>query len=207
MDISFHGANCVQLNAKQLTVVIDATLSQVGLKDKIVKDAVYVATQETFLPAAEGVVAVDGPGEYEIKDISIVGVPAKRAIDFNDEKIATMYRIVAGGVAVAVVGHVTTPLTEEQLEALGVVDIAIIPVGGSGYTLDAHQATTVVRQLDPKVVIPTHYADPALSYEVPQMDLDPFLKEVSAQHEVTPKYKIKNGALPDTLTVVEITRT
>lgn len=206
MDISFYGANCVELSTKQLTILVDAALSQVGLKDKTAKDAVYMTTQESFLPAQADGVMVDGPGEYEIKDVSIVGVPAKRAIDHGDEKNATMYRIAAGDVAIAVVGHVAVPLSEEQLEALGVIDVAIVPVGGGGYTLDAHQATTVIRQLDPKVVIPTHYADPAVSYEVPQMDLEPFLKELAAQHETTAKYKIKNGVVPEVMTVVEITR-
>ena len=87
------------------------------------------------------------------------------------------------------------------------VDVAIIPVGGSGYTLDAHQAIGVVRQIDPKVVIPTHYADKALSYEVPQMDLEPFLKELGAsESEKTAKWKLK-GAVPEILTLVELERT
>jgi L-ascorbate metabolism protein UlaG (beta-lactamase superfamily) len=140
-------------------------------------------------------------------NVAIKGIAAERMIDHDKSKQATIYRIDMGDVVVAVIGHVASPLTETQLEELGVVDIAIVPVGGSGYTLDAHQAVSVVRELNPKVVIPTHYADSALKYEVPQMDLESFIKELGAEHETTPKYKIKNGVLPETLTIVEITRT
>ena len=142
-----------------------------------------------------------------MSNITVVGVPAKRTIDHEDVQQATMYRIATGEVTIAVVGHVVTPLSEEQLEALGVVDVAIVPVGGGGYTLDAHQAVAVVRQLDPKVVIPTHFADKDTKYEVPQMELEPFLKELGAeQHETMPKWKVKNGMIPDTLQVIELTR-
>lgn len=207
MDISYHGANCVEIVTKQGTLIVDGALSRVGLKDVTVKDGVYINTHADFIPGVDEGITVEGPGEYEIRDISVVGVPAIRMTDHDGARRATMYRVVIGDVAIAIVGHVSSPLTEEQLELLGVIDVAIIPVGGSGYTLDAHQAVAVVRQLDPKVVIPTHYADKAINYEVDQMELEPFIKELSAAHETTAKYKIKNGILPEVLTVVEITRT
>lgn len=206
MDITYYGANCVEIGTKRGSVVIDPGLSHVGLKDKLVKEAIYIATQANFLPPKHDGVTVEGPGEYEIRDFSIKGVPARRMIDHEDVRGTTVYRVVIDEVAIAVVGHVAAPLPDELLEEIGVIDLAIIPVGGGGYTLDSHQATTVVRQLDPKVVIPTHYADSALSYEVPQLELAPFIKEISAEHEVTAKFKIKNGVLPDVLTVVELTR-
>jgi len=105
------------------------------------------------------------------------------------------------------VGHVTSPLSEDQLEGLGVVDIAIVPIGGNGYTLDAHAAIQVVRQLAPKIVIPTHYADPNIKYEVPQMEIDNFIKELGVTTEETPRLKLKNGVINDTLTVVVVQRT
>ena len=207
MDIEYKGANCVVITTKKTSVVIDPKLSTVGLKDILPKNAVVIATQADFLVSGDDAVVVDRPGEYEVRDISIVGSAAERLIDHDKSLNATVYRVTIGDVRFAVIGHVATPLTEDQLEALGVVDVAIVPVGGSGYTLDAHQAVAVVRQLDPKVIIPTHFADKAVQYEVPQMDLEPFLKELSApQHEKTAKWKVK-GPLPDTLTVVELERT
>ena len=207
MDIEYKGANCITITTKKTTIVIDPKLSAVGLKDVAPKNAIVVATQPEFIVSDEDSVVIERPGEYEVRDISVVGVPAERMIDHNKSTQATMYRITMGGVRFAVIGHVAVPLSEDQLEALGVVDVAIIPVGGSGYTLDAHQAIGVVRQIDPKVVIPTHYADKGLSYEVPQMDLEPFLKELGApESEKTAKWKIK-GAVPEILTLVELERT
>ena len=207
MDIEYRGANCIVITTKKSTVVIDPKLSLVGLKDVKSNEAVVVATQREFALDSE-VILADRPGEYEVRDVSIVGVPAKRMTDHDDRQMATLYRITVGGVVFAVVGHSTMPLNEEQLETLGVIDVAIVPVGGSGYTLDAHQAVGVVRQLDPRVVIPTHYADASIKYPVDQMELEPFIKELSAPaHETLSKWKIKNGILPELMTVMEIERT
>lgn len=207
MDIEYKGANCVVITTKKSSVVTDPKLSAVGLKDILPKNAVVIATQPDFLVSSEDSVVVDRPGEYEVRDISIVGGAAERMIDHDKSLNATVYRVVVGDVRFAVVGHVAAPLTDEQLETLGIIDVVIVPVGGSGYTLDAHQAVSVIRQIDPKVVIPTHYADKAIQYEVPQMELDPFLKELGAsQHEKMTKWKLK-GALPELLTVFELERT
>lgn len=207
MEIEYKGANCVVITTKKATLTIDPKLSLVGLKDITPKDAIVLATQAEFGIKNEAV-AIDQPGEYEVSNITVVGVPAKRVIDHEDVQHATMYRIATGEVNIAVIGHVVTPLTEEQLEALGVIDVVIVPVGGNGYTLDAHQAVAAVRQLDPKVVIPTHFDDKAVKYEVPQMELEPFLKELGAEpHETMPKWKVKNGIIPDSLQVIELTRT
>lgn len=205
MDIEYKGGNCVVINTKQVTIVVDPKLSALGLKDMANKDDVVVATQADFAVHTDEV-AVDQPGEYEVKGVSITGVGAQRNIDAVG-KLATMYRIANGDFTIAVVGHVATPLSEEQLETLGVVDVAVVPVGGNGYTLDAHQAVGLVRQLDPKIVIPVHYADKTIKYEVPQMELEPFVKELGAPIEQTAKLKLKVGVLPETLTIYELQRT
>ncbi|HET8690056.1 MAG TPA: MBL fold metallo-hydrolase [Candidatus Saccharimonadales bacterium] len=208
MEIEYKGANAVVISTKKLDVLVDPKLTEVGLKDLTSKHGCIVATQTGFVPKDTGDnVVIDGPGEYEVENISISGEAVERMIDHDGSKQATVYRIATSDVALAVVGHCSVPLSEEQLEALGVVDIAVVPVGGNGYTLNASQAVEVVRQLDPKVVIPTHYADKAVKYEVPQEDVDVFIKELSAQVEEVPKLKIKNGQLPEALTVYKLSRT
>jgi L-ascorbate metabolism protein UlaG (beta-lactamase superfamily) len=208
VEISYKGANCIEIDAKKVQIVADGALGQYGLKDIVPKDSIQLVTHRDYLAGDYRGLVIDGPGEYEVNDITIIGVPATRHIAGGDEKEATMYRVVIGETAIALVGNVKGPLSEDQLEKLGVVDIAIVPVGGSGYTLDTHGAVEVVRQLDPKVVIPTHYADHHVKYEVPQLELEPFTKELAAtQTETTPKFKIKNNILPDVFTLVELTRT
>ena len=208
-DIEYKGGNGVVIATKKTTVVIDPKLSIVGLKDLSVKDAVELATEARFATSDKDArLIIEGPGEYEVGDFSIRGVRATRHLDTTaDEPVSTMYRLEVGDVRLAVLGNIADKLEEDQLEALGIVDILIIPVGGSGYTLDATAAVALARHIDPKVVIPVHYADPAIKYEVPQDVLDTFVKEMGAPLESTPKYKVKTASsLPPVLTTVEVTR-
>jgi L-ascorbate metabolism protein UlaG (beta-lactamase superfamily) len=208
-DIEYKGGNGVVISTKKLTAVIDPKLSLVGLKDLNVKDVLEIATEARFASGSKDVqLAIEGPGDYELGPFSIKGIPAVRHLDTSaDEKIATIYRIEVGDVRIALVGNVTPKLSEDQLEELGLVDILILPVGGGGYTLDATSAAGLVRQIDPKVIIPTHYADSGLTYEVPQDTLETFTKELGAPVEITAKYKVKSAAvLPLVLTIVEVTR-
>lgn len=208
MEIEYKGGNAVVIKVKKFEVLVDPKLSDLGLKDITSKHGCIVATQMGFVPKNTGDnLIVDGPGDYEIEDISVNGAAAERMIDHDGTRQATVYRIATSEVNVAVVGHCSYPLGEEQLEALGVVDVAIVPVGGNGYTLSVEQAVEIVRQLDPKVVIPTHYADKEIKYEVPQEGVDAFFKELSAPVEEAPKLKIKSGQLPEALTVYKLDRT
>lgn len=207
-DIEYKGGNGVVIATKKTLALIDPNLSVVGLKDLSGKDAVEIATEARLVAhGQDSQLVIEGPGDYELGDFSIRGTSATRhSHTETDEKIATIYRIEVGEVRIALIGNIAHKLSEEQLEVLGVVDIAIVPIGG-GYTLDATSAASIVRQIDPKVVIPTHYADDALQYEVPQDALETFIKELGAPVETVTKYKVKGeSSLPATLTLVEITR-
>ena len=118
----------------------------------------------------------------------------------DEEQVARVIRI-------GLIGNIKNDLDDDQLEAIGVVDVLILPVGGGGYTLDATSASSIVRQVEPKVVIPIHYAEPGVHYEVPQDTLDTFTKELGAPVEPVDKFKVKSVAsLPLTLTVMPLKR-
>lgn len=208
-EIEYKGGNGVVIAGKKATLIFDPKLSLVGLKDIKTIDAVVVATETRFVSGADDAkVLLDGPGEYEVADFTIRGTAATRHIDTPDqEKLATIYRVECSDVRIGVIGNIDPKLSESQYEALGVIDILIIPVGGGGYTLDATSAATIVRSAEPKVVIPVHYAEPGLSYEVPQDTLETFVKELGAQFEETQKLKVKSvSTLPQVLTVIKIDR-
>jgi L-ascorbate metabolism protein UlaG (beta-lactamase superfamily) len=208
-EIEYKGGNGVVIATKQTTALIDPKLSVVGLQDMKIKNTVEIATEDRFkIEDADARLVIEGPGEYEIGDFSITGIAATRHIDTEDvEKKSTMYRIEVNDVRIALLSNIASKLNEDQLEALGVVDILILPVGGGGYTLDASSAAALTRQIDPKAVIPVHYADEALSYEVPQDSLELFIKELGAPVESTTKYKVKSAlSLPAVLTIVEVAR-
>lgn len=209
-DIEYKGGNGLIITTKKTHLVIDPKLSVIGLKDLPVKEGVEIATEARFATKdSSAKLCIEGPGEYEIADVSVRGVRATRHIDTTaDEPISTMYRVEIGEVRIAILGNIAPKLDENQLEEIGVVDILVVPVGGNGYTLDGVNAATIVRQVDPRVVIPVHYDDRALSYEVPQDDVEVFVKELAAPVEdCGAKYKVKSASsIPQILTIVKLSR-
>lgn len=208
-EIEYKGANSVIITTKTSKLIVDPKLSIVGLKDIPTKDAVELATESRFATNSEdAIIVINSPGEYGVAGFHIHGIPAQRHLDRPDEpKMSTMYRIEIGDTRIGLIGNIYEKLTDEQLEDLGVLDILILPVGGNGYTLDAVGAAGLVHAIDPKVVIPVHYADSALKYEVPQAELQQFISELGVPVETVSRYKFKPVAAPlTTLSVVEITR-
>lgn len=209
-EIEYKGGNALVVTSKKNTLVVDPKRSVIGQSDLAIEGAIEVATEPRFaLNNSSAKLCIEGPGEYEVGDIAIRGVRAWRHIDTEvDEPIDTIYRVEIGDVRIAIIGNIMPKVSEEQLEAIGVVDIAIIPVGGNGYTLDAENAAAIVRQIDPRAAIPVHYADSGIKYEVAQDEVERFVKELAAPVEtVGAKYKLKSAAtLPATLTTVIIER-
>lgn len=206
-DIEYKGGNTVVIATKKSKLITDPKQSVVGLKDIEPKAMLALATEPRFeVVSADAILNIEGPGEYEVGDFSVKGIPAQRHLD-SDGFGSTMYRVEIGDVRIAVIGNIDPKLNEDQLESIGVVDIVIIPVGGGGYTLDATAAAHLVRQIDAKAVIPVHYADSALKYEVPQEDFEIFHKEIGGEIETVDKLKVKAASsLPAVLTLYKLAR-
>lgn len=203
MDLQFYGANCVVVTYKGTRVVIDDNLAELGGKSVLRADdlAVYSGPHETTKTAVK--LVIDNPGEYESGDVSIHGVAAQAHVDEKGTKNATMYKVTAGEINVLFTGHVDPNVTESQLEDIGHVDVMFVPVGGSGYTLDAIGALRLIKEVEPKIVIPTHYADKALNYPVPQQDLEMAVKELSMEvSQTVSKLKLKPTDLTDTMQLI-----
>lgn len=179
MEAEFYGANCVRLRSKNVSVIVDDYEKDKG---KIVTKpgdiAVFTKEREQELQSA---FLIDQPGEYEVNDVSIQGISARAHIDKEGEKTSIIYRFIINDFRVAVIGHIYPDLSEQQLEAIGMVDILFVPVGGNGFTMDSIGALKVIRKIGPSIVVPTHYADKGLKYEVPQTDLDQVRKELSME--------------------------
>jgi len=208
-EIEYKGANSVIISTKKSTLVVDPKLSLVGLKDVSTKDVVELATEARFaLNLDTARLNIEGPGEYGIGEFDIKGIAAQRHLDSeSDPLVSTIYRVEVNDTRIAIVGNIYEKLTESQLEEIGLIDILILPVGGNGYTLDATGAATITRSIDPKIVMPIHYADPAIKYEVAQDTLETFTKELGAPVEELPKFKLKQGAvLPSVMTTIVLAR-
>ncbi len=206
MEVEFKGGNCVVINNKKDTFVTDPNLSSIGLKDQGADATVQLLTQERFkAPASEETLVLSGPGEYEIHNCSVQGIAAKAHVD-PDNSQTTIFTLEIEGVRFCILGHIAGKLDEDQQEAIGMIDVLIVPVGGRGYSLEPKEAVAVVRDIDPKIVIPTHYDEEGVTYEVPQIGIEEFLTELAAPIEVSAKLKLKAGQIPEQLTVQHLTR-
>jgi L-ascorbate metabolism protein UlaG (beta-lactamase superfamily) len=102
--------------------------------------------------------------DEKVKDITVrsVGVyhDGKRGADNG---LSTVFIFETGGVRIAHLGDLGHPLTDQQISAIGSVDVVLVPVGG-GTTVDAQEATHVVDQIRPRLsVIPMHFKTDAVT--------------------------------------------
>jgi len=197
MEIQYYGGNCIKITTKKASVIIDDNLKDLGASSISKPTDIILSTtrlKEGSEPKA--VLSVDGPGEFEASNVSVSGVAARSHMDEEGKMNATMYKIVADDVRIAVVGHIYPELSEEQLETLGMIDVLIVPVGGHGFTLDAVGALKVIKKIGPKLVIPTQFADKSLNYPVPAVSISDALKELAMEpKETVAKLKIKGTEL------------
>ncbi len=200
MDIQFYGANCISLTGKQGRIVIDDNLADLGGKSvlKAGDIALYSSSITHSQTKVETKLTINHGGEYEVSDISIYGIPARSHMDEADMQTATMYKIISKEISVFVPGHIYPELSDSQLESIGMVDIMCVPVGGNGYTLDPVGALKLIRKIEPKIIIPTHYDDSSLTFEVPQQTLEQAVTALSMEvKETVAKLKVKAGELPE----------
>lgn len=207
MEAQFHGANCLVISGRQTRVVVDDNLFDLGAKSLAKEGDIVLFTgphQDRELSAK---IVVDQPGEYEVSGISIYGIAVRAHIDGEDKKSNTMYKLVLEDVSVLIVGHAFPELSDDQLEAIGMIDVMFVPVGGNGYTLDGVGALKLIKKVEPKLVVPTHYEDPKLNYPVPQQPLDQALKALAMEpKETVSKLRLKASDLADLTQLIVLER-
>jgi L-ascorbate metabolism protein UlaG (beta-lactamase superfamily) len=200
VDLQFYGANCFVLTYKGTRVVIDDNLAELGAKSVLKADDVALFTGSH--QASGGRLTLDSPGEYEVADVSITGIAARGQMDESGLK-ATMFKLTAGELSLLFTGHIYPELTDDELEAIGLVDLMVVPVGGNGYTVDPVGALKLIKAIEPKLVVPSHYADKSLKYPVPQQELPVALKELAMEpKETVTKLKLKPADLSDVTQLV-----
>ena len=201
MEITWLGHSCFRIKGRQATVVTDPYAPTLGYSlGKPKADIVTISHQHEGHSYAQGVddtrKVVSGPGEYEIGGVLIIGIAT-----FHDNVGGatrgknTVYVMEVDEISVCHLGDLGHVLTTDQVEELGEVDLLLLPVGGVS-TINAATAAEVVRQLEPKVVIPMHYKTQALSWELEPVER--FLKEIGAKEvESRPKLSFTRASLPD----------
>jgi L-ascorbate metabolism protein UlaG (beta-lactamase superfamily) len=197
MELQFYGANCVVLTHKGTRIVIDDNLAQLGAKS-VTKAGDVALFTGPYESAGLARLTFGSPGEYEVADTSVIGIPARLHTEEEGKLGGTMFKLVTGELSILFTGHIYPELNDAQLESIGIIDLLVVPVGGNGYTVDPVGALKLIKDIEPKLVVPTHYADKALKYPVPQQDLANALKEMSMEpRETIAKLRLKPSDLSD----------
>ena len=94
-------------------------------------------------------------------------------------------------------GHV---LSQETLDALGEIDVVLIPVGG-GFTIDSTGANEVIKQMAPKVVMPMHYKTEKCGFPIGTLD-DFLAGKTGIKRLDTSDVSLSSGSLPSATTIM-----
>lgn len=203
MQINFLRANCLKFKINNVSLVIDDNLKQ--LKGKSVaqaQDVVCITNPRLIDQPKEAKLILDMPGSYEVGSVFINGIATKSFKSAEDNEQSVIYKIMSDNLSAVVLGHIQPNLTDEQLEAIGLVDILFVPIGGGDYTLDSEMAAQITKSINPRVVIPTHYKQSGIKYEVDQDSYDDFIKTIGLEPEfIDNAYKPKPNTLSEQLSL------
>lgn len=197
-DIQFLGHACVRLRGRDGIVICDPFSRSIGLD--IGKPTAHIVTMShdhadhnnvaAVRPMREKIFSVTSPGEYEVGGVLITGVRTYHdKVKGAERGFNTVFVIHMDDVTFCHLGDLGHELSQSQLEAIGDVDVLFVPVGG-GETIGPAEASSVIAQLEPRVVVPIHYATGQLSFEYELAPLDKFthemgLKDVVAEEKLT----------------------
>lgn len=176
MQIIWHGQSCFEIIAApvkngQVKIIIDPYSEEIGLRPpKLEADVLMVSHRHpdhnNIKAVQKNPFLIEGPGEYEIKNIFINGIGS---LGGN-----AIYTIEAEEIRLCHLGDLgQNELTEEQLEKIGEIDILMIPIGGFS-TISGKEAAKIMSQIEPKITLPMHYHLPKLKIKLD--GLDKFLK-------------------------------
>lgn len=207
MEIIWYGQAAFLLKGKNATVAIDPYDPQIGLKyPKQKADILLMSHDHADHHYAEGVEAdftAEGPGEYEVKDVSITGTRLYHDNHKGAERgVITAFTIELDGLTICHLSDVGHDLSGEQTEELSNCDVLLIPIGGH-FTIDGQAAAKMVSQLEPSIVIPMHYQLPQLKAGDVTLDgLEPFIKALGKEDvQAQSSLKITKDALPAEMTI------
>jgi L-ascorbate metabolism protein UlaG (beta-lactamase superfamily) len=208
MEITWYGHSCFRISERGMaSIVTDPYDSKtIGYNPLKLKADIVTISHDSpghnYISAVKGIShVITGPGEYEISGVFITGVQTngrgKRALD---EPVNTLYVFDYEGLTVAHLGDLRRVPSQTEIEALGEVQIALIPVGGGG-GLNAAKAAEMVSLLEPGILIPMHYQ--TLDAKIKLAPLSKFLKEMGVGDvKPEPSLKITRTTVPNETRVV-----
>lgn len=208
MEITWFGHSCFRLTERGMASVVTDPYDHnaIGYQPLKLKADIVTVSHEaeghSYLKGVRGGYRlIDSPGEYEIGGVFITSVQTNGRSKRSKQSINNMLCVLDyDGVTVAHLGDLQRVPSQTEIEALGNVDVALVPVGGGG-SLNAAKAVEVVSLIEPGIVIPMHYSTPDCNLKL--ASVDKFLKEMGVgQMDPQSSLKISSGSLPSEMRVV-----
>jgi L-ascorbate metabolism protein UlaG (beta-lactamase superfamily) len=207
VELTWFGHSCFRLRGREATVITDPPAAALGYAPgRLQADIVTISHQHPGHNNAEFCAppcrVISGPGEYEAAGVFITGVAAYHDAQEGKERGKnTVFAIAIDDVTVGHLGDLGHPLSAQLIEALGNVDVLLVPVGGQS-TIDAAKAAELVAALEVKLVIPMHYRTNA-AHTAELAPVERFLKEMGrAESAPQAKLNISRSSLPAETQVV-----
>ncbi len=192
--ITWYGQTCFRIQNPHTHILVDPFGPGLGAGVARMGGARIVLVSTSALlpsPKGEGIFVVSGPGEYERGNVVIRGIVPEGEVAKGGGERPTLYVLECEGIRVAHCNLSSgSSFSDNDIEALGEVDILLIPTGGGKQFLDGASAAEITRAVEPKIVIPMAYAFPGLKIKLDKPD--PFLKAMGVRKNIPqPKLVIK----------------
>ena len=212
VTITSYGHSALLINGGGRSVLVNpfkAVGCAKGLREPRVNATVTLASSELPDEGARigGGTYLVKPGSYRVGGLNLEGFAAPHdRVGGRRFGNATIWRWQQGGLSFAHLGGSAAPLSGEDKVLLGRPDVLIIGVGGGGKVYDGKEAAEVVRQLNPRRVIPVQYVSGDAPQGCDQGGVQPFL---DAMGGTTVRRVGTTLSLPGTLgdnTVIDVMR-
>jgi L-ascorbate metabolism protein UlaG (beta-lactamase superfamily) len=201
MELTWYGLGCFLLTERDFPSVITDPFDEqdAGLRlpkspvDIVLSSRLDENPRDINWPGLKGVsYTLAGPGEYEIGGVFITGVVSARNRKKSEAYEANViYTVNYDGVVVCYLGALGRLPTQAQIEAIGRVDVLIVPVGLSG-ALTPSMASESASLIEPDILVPMQYKTPGL--KVDRKPVTGFLKEMGVQDPTTlPSLKVTSS--------------
>jgi L-ascorbate metabolism protein UlaG (beta-lactamase superfamily) len=209
MEITWYGHSCFRLTERNYATVVTDPFDHKAVGYDSLKLKAELVTISHDAPGHNNSDAVKGAthiltgaGEFEIGDVFITAVQTggNGAKKNKGKTRNTLYVFDYDGITVAHLGDMEEVPTQSEVEALGTVNVLLVPVGG-GSSLNAAKAAEVVSLIEPNIVVPMHYSTPDTKLKLDS--LNKFLKEMGlGKIDAQPSLKVTRSGLPDETKVV-----
>jgi L-ascorbate metabolism protein UlaG (beta-lactamase superfamily) len=210
MEIVWYGHSCFRLTERSMATVVTDPFDSKTIGYSPLKLKAEIVTVSHDAPGHNNTDAVKGtshvitgPGEFEIGGVFITGVQTDGSGSGKkprEQVRNTLYVFDYDGLTVGHLGDLKQVPSQTEIEALGTVNVALVPVGGGG-GLNAAKAAEVISLLEPNIVVPMHYSTPDAKLSLDS--LNKFLKEMGlSKPQTQPSLKVTRSGLPEETHVI-----